>query len=176
MFDSEKWDSGILFKVILNGKDNIVFPAHPKIPKQVPYILPKKLLKTYKTVQEYSFLNSVLFLQNQSNNYSHIILNVQKKSYVINKHWIGQKMISVFADCSEHYERVEVAEGGERCLSHWSWMMGESGWDWECEEVTEGFCMFHIRALKNIFLLTEQTNKYKSIKHVLSYIIICPLV
>jgi len=57
---------------------------------------------------------------------------------------MGQKIVGVFADWSEQCERVKGAEGRERCLSHCSWMVDESGWDWECEEVTEGFYMFHI--------------------------------
>ena len=61
-------------------------------------------------------------LKKQSYNYLFIILNVQKKSYAINKQWMGQKMISVVADWSE-----QVAEGGESCLSHCFWMVGESG-------------------------------------------------
>jgi hypothetical protein len=74
--DSEKSDSGILFEIILNGKDNNAFPAHPKIPKQVPSYYKKKLLKTYRTVQECSFLNNVPFKNKESNNYLYIILNV----------------------------------------------------------------------------------------------------
>lgn len=87
MSDSEKPGSRILFDIILNGKDNNVFPAHPKIIKQAPYVLPKKLLKAYK---ECSFLNNVLvgllFLKKKkhSNNYLYMVLNVQKKSHVIN--------------------------------------------------------------------------------------------
>jgi hypothetical protein len=64
------------------------------------------------------------------------ILNLQKTNYVISKHWMDHKVVSVLD------ERGEVGEGGEWRMSHCSSMAGEGELQWAGDEATGGGCQY----------------------------------
>jgi hypothetical protein len=56
----------------------------------------------------------VFFFKKKSKNDLCIIWNLQKTNYIISKHWMGQKIVTVLANWSEEDERGEVGEDGDK--------------------------------------------------------------